>query len=58
MRVIGGSFPDGRTVVHASRMFGALGGGLTVSVICPAGQNASSEFGRYSDSLLRVSVTT
>jgi hypothetical protein len=58
MRVIGGSFPDGRSVVHASRMFGAIGGGLTVSVICPADHDASSEFGRYSDGLLSVSVTT
>ena len=57
LRIIGGTFPDGRSAVQATRMFGALAGGITISVYCPAGVDASSEFGRISDTSLRVLLT-
>lgn len=57
LRTIGGRFPDGRSVVHATRMIGALGGGITISMVCPAGQDTSSEFERISENHLRVLVT-
>ena len=57
LRTIGGGFPDGRSVVHATRMIGALGGGITISMVCPAGQDVSSEFERISENFLRVLVT-
>lgn len=57
LRVIGGGFPDGGSVVHATRMLGAVGGGLTVSLVCPAGRDASSEFSRLAESSLSVLVT-
>jgi hypothetical protein len=56
VRVIGGSYPDGRTIVQATRMFGTRGGGITVSLSCPAGVDASNEFGRLAESHLRVVV--
>ncbi|MDY0909476.1 hypothetical protein [Microbacterium sp. CFBP9034] len=55
-RIIGGTFPDGRTIVQATRMFGTRGGGITVSLACPAGVDASNEFGRLAESHLRVVV--
>lgn len=57
MRVIAGSFPDGRSAVQASRMFGALGAGITFSLVCPAGRDASSEFDRLTETSLRALVT-
>ncbi|MET0781396.1 MAG: hypothetical protein ABWZ16_07750 [Microbacterium sp.] len=57
LRVIGGAFPDGSTVANGTRMFGALSGGVTVSLLCPAGRDASSEFAPLADGFLRVSVT-
>ena len=57
LRVIGGAFPDGSTAANGTRMFGALSGGITVSLVCPAGRDASSEFAPLADGFLRVSVT-
>lgn len=58
LRAIGGAFPDGRSVVQAARMFGAQDGGITVSLVCPPGQDATGEFNRLTASHLRVVVMT
>jgi hypothetical protein len=42
---------EGETMLSSTRMFGALGGGVYVGILCPPGQNAQVELeslmGRY-----------
>lgn len=45
MRIVAGSTPAGASYVAAARGMGAIPAGLLVEIICPAGQDASAEFG-------------
>jgi hypothetical protein len=56
VRVIEGQTQDGGTLVLASRMIGIQGGGLTISVLCPDGSDASEEYFTLVDSFLTVNV--
>ena len=56
VRVIAGQAQDGGTLVLASRMIGIQGGGLTISIVCPDGSDASAEYLTLVDSFLRVNV--
>ncbi len=56
VRVIEGQAQDGGTIVIASRMIGIQSGGLTISIMCPNGSDASEEYFALVDSFLTVNV--
>jgi hypothetical protein len=55
-RTIAGTSSSGETWLHSARMFGSLGGGVYIGIVCPAGQDAQVELNTLLTQFVAIQV--